>query len=78
MSYGGPAGLRFFQQLDKLRAQVGQGEVDRALVRSAINVGGIALHLPSTQVNRTIDGIAALAEGKTENPLAVVGGAPHQ
>lgn len=76
MSYGGPAGLRFFQELDKLGAQVGQGEVDRALVRSAINVGGIALHLPSTQVNRTIDGIAALAEGKTENPLAVVGGAP--
>lgn len=53
-----------------------RGSGGRALVRSEINVGGIALHLPSTQANRTIDGIAALAEGKTENPLAVVGGAP--
>lgn len=75
-AYAGPAGLRFFQELDKLGQQVGQGEADKAFLRSAINVSGIVLHLPSGQANRTIDGIAALAEGKTVNPLAPLVGAP--
>ena len=77
-AYGGPAGLRFFQELDKLGKQIGQGELDRALARSVINVGGIALHLPSAQINRTVDGVIALAEGKTENPLAVLFGYQKQ
>jgi len=74
MSYGGPAGLRFFQELDKLGQQIGQGELDRALVRSTVNVGGVMLHLPSAQINRTIDGVIAISEGKTQNPAAVVFG----
>lgn len=74
MAYGGPAGLRFFQELDKLGKQVGQGEMDRALLRSVVNVGGVALHLPSAQVNRTIDGVIAISEGKTDNPAALLFG----
>ena len=77
-AYGGPAGLRFFQELDKLGKQIGQGDLDRALARSVINVGGIALHLPSAQINRTVDGVIALSEGKTENPLAVLFGYSKQ
>ena len=77
-AYGGPAGLRFFQELDKLGKQIGQGELDRALARSLVNVGGIALHLPSAQINRTVDGVIALSEGKTENPLAVLFGYQKQ
>jgi GNAT superfamily N-acetyltransferase len=76
IGYGGPAGLRFFQELDKLGQQIGQGEADRALTKSAINTAGVLFHLPAGQINRTIDGTAALVEGRTSNPLAVVVGPP--
>lgn len=76
MAYGGPAGLRFIQELDKLGKQIGQGELDRALVRAGINVAGVVLHLPSGQVNKTIDGVIAISEGKTENPSAILFGPP--
>jgi hypothetical protein len=74
MAYGGPAGLRFFQELEKLGKQVDQGELDRALARSLVNVGGVALHLPSGQINRTVDGVIAMSEGKTDNPAALLFG----
>jgi len=74
MAYGGPAGLRFFQELDKLGKQIGQGELDRALSRSVVNVGGVLLHLPSGQINRTVDGVLAISEGKTDNPAAILFG----
>lgn len=76
--YGGPAGLRFFKELERFSQQAGQGEMDRALVRAGINVAGIALHLPSGQINRTIDGMIAIGEGRTQNPAVLVGGAPPQ
>lgn len=75
-AYGGPAGLRFYQELDKLATQLSQGEVDEALVKSVINVTGILFHLPSSQINRTIFGTEALINGDTSNPLAVVNGPP--
>lgn len=73
-AYGGPAGLRFFQELDKLGKQIGQGEIDRAFTRSAVNVLGITAHLPSAQINRTIDGVIAISEDQTENPMALLMG----
>lgn len=72
--YGGPAGLRFFQDLGKLGKQISQGELDEALRRSVVNVGGVLLHLPSGQVNKTLDGMSALSEGKTDNPAALLFG----
>jgi hypothetical protein len=80
-SYGGPAGLRFIQEVYKFSQQVNQGDVDQALVRSGVNVAGIATHLPSAQINRTIDGVVAISEGRTQNPVdsarALVAGAPR-
>lgn len=73
-AYGGPAGLRFFQEIDKLGQQIGQGEVDKALLKSANNVAGVLFHYPSGQINRTADGIVALVDGKTENPVVVLTG----
>jgi hypothetical protein len=73
-SYGGPAGLRFFQEVEKFAKQVNQGELDRALARSLVNVGGIVLKLPSAQFNRSVDGYLALKEGKTDNPAALLFG----
>lgn len=77
-SYGGPAGLRLFQEIDKLGQQVGQGEADMALFKSANNVAGIVFHYPSGQVNRSAEGAAAMIEGKTENPMSLVVGPPKE
>jgi hypothetical protein len=73
--YQGPAGLRFFSELQNSMNQATQGEIDRAFTKTAINLGGILLHLPGAQINRTIDGFNALIEGETDNPAALIGGA---
>lgn len=75
-SYGGPAGLRMFQEVDKLSTQMAQGEVDAALLKAINNTAGNLLHYPSGQINRTAGGTAALIEGKTDNPMAVLLGPP--
>ena len=74
--YSGPAGLRFFAELAKLGQQVGQGEFDMAAFKAANNTAGVLFHYPAGQVNRTVEGTAALLEGRTDNPLAVIAGPP--
>jgi hypothetical protein len=56
--------------MNKLGVQVGQGELDMALFKAANNVGGLLFHYPAGQVNRAVEGTAALIDGKTDNPLA--------
>ena len=70
LGYSGPAGLRFFSEMNKLGQQVGQGELDWALFKAANNVGGLLFHYPAGQVNRAVEGAAALIDGDTDNPLA--------
>lgn len=72
--YTGPAGLRFFADGTRAAQQASQGEFDDALRKSMINTGGILFHLPSGQVNKTIDGASALANDETDNPMALVSG----
>jgi hypothetical protein len=67
-SYGGPAGLRFLDAMDKLGQQAGQGEMDAAFWKSLNNVGGMVFHYPAGQINKTVAGAFALAEGDTQNP----------
>jgi len=74
--YQGPAGARFFGSLGKLYQQVEQGEFDAAAWKALNETAGILFHYPAGQVKRTLDGISALSEGRTENPLALVTGAP--
>lgn len=74
--YSGPAGLRFFSDLYRLGQQVGQGEFDMAAFKAANNTAGVLFHYPAGQVNRTVEGTAALLEGRTDNPLAVIAGPP--
>jgi hypothetical protein len=76
--YEGPAGARAFASLARLGQQARQGEADAAFWRALNDVGGVLLHYPAGQVKRTIEGIAALAEGKTQNPGAVMTGAPRK
>lgn len=77
--YSGPAGLRMIPDILKLTKQVGQGEMDDGLRKATINVAGELLRLPSAQINRSITGAKALADGKTKNPAALVFGyeEPH-
>ncbi len=75
--YTGPASVRFFSDLYNLGKQVQQGEADEAFWKSLNNTTGVLFHYPAGQINRTATGIVALSEGRTENPLAVVMGAPR-
>lgn len=70
--YSGPAGLRFFGEVSKLYTQAAQGEADAALFKALGNTIGVAAHLPSGQVIRSVEGAVALAEGDTRNPFALL------
>lgn len=49
--------------------QAAQGEVDRAFVKSLVNLGGILGRLPSAQANRVIDAGWREAEGEDVAPV---------
>lgn len=72
--YTGPAGLRLIADTVSLAKQVHQGEFDDAFRKASVNVVGDLFGLPSAQINRTVTGAKALAEGKTENPAAIAFG----
>lgn len=72
--YSGPAGVRMIADTYGLAKQVSQGELDDAFRKQAVNVLGDLLGLPSAQINRTITGAEALADGQTENPAALLFG----
>lgn len=74
--YTGPASLRFFSDIYKLGKQINQGEADEAFWKALNNVGGVLFHYPAGQLNRTASGFNALLDGRTQNPLALVMGAP--
>ena len=76
--YSGPAGLRMVSDVDRLATQAKQGEFDEAFVKASISVLGDLSGLPSVQINRTITGVKAMAEGKTDNPLALAFGFQKQ
>jgi hypothetical protein len=69
--YTGPAGLRLITDTGKLAQQAHQGDFDTGFRKAAINVTGDMFGLPSAQVNRTITGVQALQDGKTNNPMAI-------
>jgi hypothetical protein len=75
--YEGPAGARVFASLSRLTTQTLQGEPDAAWWRALNDSAGTVLHYPAGQARRTVEGFAALVEGKTSNPMALVSGAPR-
>jgi hypothetical protein len=72
--YTGPSGVRKVGDVIKFAEQASQGEFDTAFRKTAINLIGDLSGAPSAQINRMIDGIDALVEGKTSNPLAPLTG----
>lgn len=73
-SVTGPAGLRLIADTVGLAKQAHQGEFDDAFRKASVNVVGDLFGLPSAQINRTVTGTKALAEGKTNNPAAIAFG----
>lgn len=69
-AYTGPAGLRPLVDLQQMAQQAWQGELDRGFRKAAINILGDATGIPSLQINRTLDGIEAMVDGGTVNPMA--------
>lgn len=72
--YSGPAGLRMVADAGTFVQQGAQLEFDTAFRRATVNILGDTMGIPSVQINRTWDGIEALINGKTENPLAPLTG----
>jgi hypothetical protein len=72
--YSGPAGVRMLADLVKLGKQIHQGELDDGLRKAVVNTAGELLRLPAAQINRTITGIEALNDGKTQNPGVLLTG----
>ena len=75
--YSGPAGMRGFDTLNRLILQVRQGEADKGLSRSAVDVLGLFTGLPSTQIQRTLDGALYDADHQTADPRPVLFGPPR-
>jgi hypothetical protein len=76
--YEGPAGARLLQQVYKLGGQVAQGEVDGGLLKALNQTAGVIFRYPANQMQRSVEGLVALSEDETENPFAVLFGAPPQ
>lgn len=75
--YEGPAGARFFASASRFVKQAEQGELDAAFWRSLNDVAGLVFHYPAGQMKRTIEGVAAVSEGKA-GPHAVLTGPPKE
>lgn len=76
--YAGPAGARTLELVFRLGNQIKQGEADEALLRAINQVGGVVFRYPAAQVERSIDGLIAVEEGKTNSPLALFFGPPRE
>jgi hypothetical protein len=77
-NYEGPAGARGIAVLPRVVTQALQFELDESLLKSLNEAAGVLFHYPAAQVERTSKGIAALIDGRTENPLAVLVGPPRE
>lgn len=69
MAYSGPGGLRLIGEGTKFLQQALQGEFDEGFMRSFISVVGGLTGLPAVQINRTMQGAAAINAGETDGVL---------
>ena len=73
-SYSGPAGLRPAADVTRLGMQLSKDEWDERVAWALLDVYGDFTGFPSLQVKRTVQGARALAEGETQNPMALLMG----
>lgn len=58
----------------EVRTQAGQGEADKAGAKATIKLGGLLTGLPSSQINKTVDAVAAARDGEEVTPWEYVNG----
>jgi len=73
--YSGPAGLRAIDAVVDLSKQIKQGDGDAALFDAILRTSGILLHLPTGQIEATLDGYRYQQEHRS-GPLPVLFGPP--
>jgi hypothetical protein len=56
-AYHGPAGLRGLDTINRLMSELRQGKADRGAGRAALDTLGLLGGLPTTQAQRTLDGL---------------------
>lgn len=78
VQYSGPAGLRIIPAISTAAQQAAQGEPDEAFWRAFGNVVGILTHTPIGSVVKAAQGAGALANDETNNPGALIVGAPQK
>ena len=54
--------------------QAEQGELDKAAAKAAVKLGGFAVGLPSSQINKTVDAVASTQDGREVMPWQYVTG----
>ncbi|MGD4429403.1 hypothetical protein QT726_22795, partial [Xanthomonas citri pv. citri] len=52
----------------------GEVDLDKGVAKAAVSAAGVTLGLPSTQINKTIDAIAARADGRDVSPYEYLTG----
>lgn len=71
---GGGAYGAITEELGRPLVQIGQGEIDRALVKSIISTTGLASGMPVAQINRAVDAAWRQAEGEDVSPAEYIMG----
>lgn len=66
---GGGAYGGITAEVAKPFTEIAQGELDKGFVKSVISATGLALGIPSTQINRAVDAGWRQAEGEEVSPL---------
>lgn len=61
---GGSTAATFYEAIGNAATQIGQGELDVALVKSINKLGGIAFKYPSSATNRAFDSLVKDIEGE--------------
>lgn len=72
-SYRGPSGLRWFSDITNLMTQIQQGDADMGLLKAIVDSLSV-FGVPSGQVKRLLEGLQAMSEGDTSNPLSLIFG----
>ena len=67
-----------YSDFGALLEQTQQGKLDKALVKASVRVAGDATGIPSGQINKTIDAIAAEQDGKDVSILDYLRGPPKK
>lgn len=73
--YGGPSGLRPISDAVKFAIQAKQGEIDKAAIKSFNSLFlGDLIGMPSTEINRVVEALAAWDNGDDVTPLNLLFG----